>query len=58
MVYWNEYLEHTISSTISSIDGPAIKGCTDAVESLLCYETWIMENKPVREVIAATTQSN
>ena len=46
------------NSTRSGIDGPLIKGCADAVESLLCYKKWIMEDKPVREVIAVTTRAN
>ena len=45
------------NSTRFGIDGPSIKGCANAVESLLCYEKWIMEDKPVEEVIAVTTRA-
>ena len=32
---------------------PTILGCAEAVEGLLCLERWIMEEKPVGEVMAA-----
>ena len=32
---------------------PTISGCAEAIESLLCLEKWIMEEKPVGEVMSA-----
>ena len=32
---------------------PTISGCAEAIESLLCLEKWIMEEKPVGEVMVA-----
>ena len=42
------------SSKNTSIQGKStISGCAEAIESLLCLERWIMEEKPVGEVMAA-----
>ena len=35
------------NNTRTVINGPTVKGCSDAVESLLCPEKWIMGDKPV-----------
>ena len=32
---------------------PTVSGCAEGIESLLCLEKWIMEEKPVGEVMAA-----
>ena len=41
------------NSKNTSIPGkPTISGCAEAIESLLCLEKWIMEEKPVGEVMA------
>jgi hypothetical protein len=39
-------------------DGSSIQGCTDAVESLLCCEKWILENKPAGEGNDATNHDD
>ena len=37
--------------------GPTIEGCRQAVEWMMCYEKWIMENKPVREVLESAKRA-
>ena len=44
------------NSTRTSIDALSIEGYADAVESLLYYEEWIMEDAPVGGILPATTR--
>ena len=37
--------------------GPTVEGCHQAVELMLCYEKWIMEDKPVGEVLESAKRA-
>ena len=37
--------------------GPTVEGCSQAVEWMLCYEKWIMEDKPVGEVLESAKRA-
>ena len=37
--------------------GPTVEGCREAVEWILCYEKWIMEDKPVGEVLESARRA-